>query len=32
MKEGLKILILDEDGNVINRTKNIVNNEIFDNI
>jgi len=31
-KEGLKILILDEDGNVTNKTKNVVYNEIFNNI
>jgi len=31
-KKGLKILILDEDGNVTNKTKNVVYTEIFDNI
>ena len=31
-KKGLRIFILDEDGNVTNKTKNVVYTEVFDNI
>ena len=31
-KRGLKILILDEDGNVTNTTKNVVYKEIFETL
>jgi len=31
-KKGLKILILDEDGNVTNTTKNVVYKEIFETL
>ena len=31
-RKGLRILILDEDGNVTNKTKNVVYTEVFDNI